>query len=421
MLGRYTLTESVPVPGYDPDLFVETFEITTNDRFHVATHIFFNTWSKRAFVGSTLALRLAYLEQIGLAEAELTPEQLAQNGGGRFGVALHVGEDAYTGNATMTHAATGILVGEGEAGGPFDVVTTDLDEHLTIQAMPNHFGELTVDTAGGNDVIDVDSTSFDALDAGEGEDVLRLMADGTYELADFVDRIRGVEQIALAGEGEQQIMLDRVSVNAASTDGTLRVRTQRSGQLATDGSWTVGAPIRVGDDVVQVLTSGSTVLHVTNEATFQNVLNRFDVDGSGGATALDALQIINGLSRGEGESVANGELTNQYFDVNGDGIWSALDALQIINRLGSGAVGEGEQVAATNDSSPAGLTDAALAQSQQGEVLDSTAESVANFEVSSGQVWSEQAVGQAFHDDSEDVSSEEFESALLLLASDLGR
>lgn len=70
-LGRYTLAEATPIPGYDPDTFIETFNITNTNNFHVATHTWMNTWSKRAFVGSTFALRLDYLAQIGLAEPML--------------------------------------------------------------------------------------------------------------------------------------------------------------------------------------------------------------------------------------------------------------------------------------------------------------------------------------------------------------
>ena len=69
--GIYTLQETVPVPGYDPDPFVQTFILTNTDPNQDSPHIFFNTWAKRAFIGSTMLLRQEYLAQIELADATL--------------------------------------------------------------------------------------------------------------------------------------------------------------------------------------------------------------------------------------------------------------------------------------------------------------------------------------------------------------
>lgn len=81
LLGRYTLAESVPVPGYDPDTFIESFDITDTNNSHTASHIWVNTWSKRAFVGSTFALRLAYLAELGLSEPQLNAQPAAAANG----------------------------------------------------------------------------------------------------------------------------------------------------------------------------------------------------------------------------------------------------------------------------------------------------------------------------------------------------
>ena len=58
-------------PATIRDPFVETFDITNTDPNQDADHIFVNTWAKRAFVGSTMLLRLAYLNEIGLTEETL--------------------------------------------------------------------------------------------------------------------------------------------------------------------------------------------------------------------------------------------------------------------------------------------------------------------------------------------------------------
>lgn len=424
-LGRYTLRESVPVPGYDPDLFVETFNITDDNRFQDAEHIFFNTWSKRAFVGSTLALRLAYLDQIGLAEATSNQQQLQQaaleTGGAaeteQFRMSINVGEASGSNKVEMLHAASGILIAEGELADEFAVVTTNLAEHVRIGSMPNFVGPLTITTADGDDIIELTSSDFASIDAGEGEDVLRVLADGTFDFAALVNRLIGVEEISLAGEGEQRISIDRTSVDAASTNQPLLVRTQRSGQLSLDTGWTLGDPIRVGNSIVQPLTSGTTVLHITSASPFQNALNRFDVDRSGGVSALDALQVINGMAAGEGESFAGDKLTGKYFDVNGDGRWSALDALQIINHLGSSSAGaEGESAAANPNIVNTVAQDAAIAEFNNVGVVDAD-KVIGQFAVASD-VAPSAFVGYGQSDGATD-NDDDLEAVLTTLANEL--
>ncbi len=96
-------------------------------------------------------------------------------------------------------------------------------------------------------------------------------------------------------------------------------------------------------------------LVVTSNA-FQNPVSRFDVNDSGAATPLDALQIINALERaGQGTVfLDNPPLPPlpKFPDVNGDSRVTPLDALLVINELarqfsgeGEGGSGEGERVA----------------------------------------------------------------------------
>jgi hypothetical protein len=69
---------------------------------------------------------------------------------------------------------------------------------------------------------------------------------------------------------------------------------------------------------------------------FQNPNDRHDVAGNDGATANDALRIINELFRRGGEAILDPESEQPngiYYDVNGDYRVSALDALNVINEL----------------------------------------------------------------------------------------
>ena len=85
-----------------------------------------------------------------------------------------------------------------------------------------------------------------------------------------------------------------------------------------------------------------------NHLPFHNAENPYDVDGQDGATALDALIIINYLGDYGPGPVGEGD-PNYGYDVNGDGQVTALDALLIINQLNrlktavGNSDGEGEQ------------------------------------------------------------------------------
>ncbi|MCG8653785.1 MAG: dockerin type I domain-containing protein, partial [Pirellulales bacterium] len=72
--------------------------------------------------------------------------------------------------------------------------------------------------------------------------------------------------------------------------------------------------------------------------SFQNPSNPHDVNEDGRVTALDALNVINHLSR-RAELIAADLaeaidlVASQLVDVNGDGNATALDALQVVNEL----------------------------------------------------------------------------------------
>ncbi len=76
----------------------------------------------------------------------------------------------------------------------------------------------------------------------------------------------------------------------------------------------------------------------------QNGILPADVNGDGLVTPMDALLVINHISRlrssnsAEGEAAANG--VRKFFDVNGDGVVTPLDALMVINHITKARRGE---------------------------------------------------------------------------------
>ncbi len=96
------------------------------------------------------------------------------------------------------------------------------------------------------------------------------------------------------------------------------------------------------------------------QPTFQNNIDRFDVNSDGKVSAGDALSIINHLHRGSDLIAADlaaviGVDASKWVDVNGDGKASSLDALNVINELGRRAVSvatqavQGEQIRNGNE------------------------------------------------------------------------
>ncbi len=85
------------------------------------------------------------------------------------------------------------------------------------------------------------------------------------------------------------------------------------------------------DDTPAVVSAPAT------DVPFHNEVNPYDVNHSGGVSALDALVILNYLGRygsgPAGQVPLNGDSLMSY-DVNGDGEVAGLDALVVVNQLG---------------------------------------------------------------------------------------
>ncbi len=122
-----------------------------------------------------------------------------------------------------------------------------------------------------------------------------------------------------------------------------------------------------------------TVSLTLNQSQYQNPLQELaeDVNADGKVTAIDALRIINFLSRTLVDSSAIsvpvseiGAPPPDYYDANGDGRVSSADALRVINMLGRVNAGQGESVtslvASAVTTSFAAASTASLAGAQSG-------------------------------------------------------
>ena len=241
------------------------------------------------------------------------------------------------------------------------------DALLNVQAGGEVFFADSVtasEISSSGDSIDLSSQSIDVTVAIPS-DAAGKTATLYFDLIGFGDddssaEVSGIELETLEVESGWQNPRDRFDVNdiggVTANDAliiinqlaTPRVHDPETGLLdeITD---TVGpAPYYdvTGDGKVTALDA----LHVMNfiarqgeseQRTWQNPVDRFDVNDRDGATELDALLIINELAAARVHDRESGQLDQitddvgppPFFDVNGDGRISELDALQVMNQI----------------------------------------------------------------------------------------
>jgi PKD repeat protein len=163
-------------------------------------------------------------------------------------------------------------------------------------------------------------------DAAPGSTTLTLSRSNTNTSLPLVVTVSGnaPRRISLptsivipAGSNQVRIAVDPIDDNIAQAPLTLDYRFTAAGYVADERS------LKVLDD---------------EPPRFQNRTNQFDVDGNDSVSGLDAILIVNYLSRirngGSPNLDPDNDLTNGLFlDVNGDYQVTALDVMLVINEM----------------------------------------------------------------------------------------
>jgi hypothetical protein len=198
-----------------------------------------------------------------------------------------------------------------------------------------------------------------------GNGLVSAMAEITVSDAETISASFSASRVIEGSSGQVSLTLARSNTD---TDDPLEVSLGRDrGQLGLGstveipaGEQTLEIPINPPDDNVAELTadvevsvqatgfSGAVVsldLIDDEPPLFQNPENRFDVDGVGGVSVLDALIVINVVARRSNAQIdpATEQPSGQFWDVNGDYQVTALDALQTINFIARTASTQVEQ------------------------------------------------------------------------------
>ncbi|MGV3483812.1 MAG: dockerin type I domain-containing protein [Planctomycetaceae bacterium] len=187
--------------------------------------------------------------------------------------------------------------------------------------------------------------------------------------------------VSIAGNDSAQITVPSSAVIAAgSQEVVIPVQpiNDDAAELPLPLTYRITATGYVGVDRDLVLADDEPPL-------FQNQLDRFDVDNSGDILPLDALRVINALSRRRQDNTlepATDDFGDLFPDVNGDYLLTPLDALLIINELSrlsrAQSTAAGEQVASEQVASEwaapieprhAAVTDAVMLQWQDGSLF----------------------------------------------------
>ena len=238
----------------------------------------------------------------------------------------------------------------------------DVESSLVIQGDSSN-NEFRWDARSGDRPLDSNSIDRLRIQGNGGSDVFRILGPMTINpTSDAGLQLSDIDRIAL-DEGLQTLILDSPSLQDYSATGELTVASDAQDLISFVGPWQIADPSFVDGVFAHQLVTDGFKLSLQDGVSWKNPLMATDVNRSGDVEVADALIVINFLSRRLNQSPTlaaptPGELPSFYFDVSGDNMATPLDALRVINLLSRNAIslspdGEGESLA----SSPRGWPD----------------------------------------------------------------
>ena len=241
-----------------------------------------------------------------------------------------------------------VLLGNPASGG-LHVVANDLVQVVALPAFDAGVGPVWIELLGGEDAISLQGESFQRLDGGSGVDTLYLQISRPIDFVDFLSgRIQSFETYQL--DGSPVHIKSSGLAGLAVEEEFLYLKLEADQQVTYSNDAVLREPQMVDGRFTHVVQVGVVQVQSEPSRPWTNPVNHYDVDGaSNGASAVDALRVINELSRRESPVLETiNELTDfsgNYYDVSADGLVTALDAIQVINQIARQAVAEGEFIA----------------------------------------------------------------------------
>ncbi len=201
----------------------------------------------------------------------------------------------------------------------------------------------------------------------------------TFFLTQPDSQLDGIQLIDIRGVGNNTLMLNADRIRDVFAESTIRVISDSDDTVVFDGDWEFVVASLADGQLVRQFTRVGAVVDLVGPDDFTNPISEFDVNGSGNVSSVDALQIINELSRrrfSDDRSNPVGEVRDpglvdldlfRFYDVTRDSRITALDALRVINELArqssSSGSPEGESMMRTDGLDPDAI-DAVMADSR---------------------------------------------------------
>lgn len=258
-------------------------------------------------------------------------------------------------NVYLIDDSSGIGFDEGSHAEGIQSRLNDASQSVLVEAIEQTYGLVQVATEAGDDTVEIRGTRFTSINGGDGFDRFVMNLSEAAEFVDLIDgRVAAFEAYLLRSDAAATLTIDLDSlklIGGVENPVFLNIAAGQNWMFTGDGGY--GIPIMKDGQFTQVITATQGEVQVVSETPWQNAYQVWDVNQSGDVSALDALVVINQLSR-----VTDSELPpiesvedfgGDYYDVSGDGLITALDALRVINRVSREDVAEAELLLPTVD------------------------------------------------------------------------
>lgn len=190
-----------------------------------------------------------------------------------------------------------------------------------------------------------------SIQAGGGRDMLNTSGwNRLIDLTGISHQFTGIEQISV--EDASELHIDQFGFTTLAPSGDrldLTINDLNAFQLS--GPWSLDSSEIIAAGLLRNLIAGDATLGLLGGPGWTNPFNPLDVNGSGTVEPIDALNILNELTRKRFIDATTNTLPdptslaifpNRFYDTNRDGRVTPIDALRVINRLSIGTLG-GEQ------------------------------------------------------------------------------
>lgn len=207
--------------------------------------------------------------------------------------------------------------------GAIDVIGTNAIDTIVISDFRStgRLIPIQIDGLGENDQLIISSMSEDGINHITTANVEQINFDPLFEFGATL-----TPALASAAAGANQLVLD----------------VDNSAGVVSETGWSNAGTTEIDGRFGRVVQTNEIQMVLLGGDQWTNPLNATDVNASGASQVLDALLIINELSRrrfttGDPMQLVNADLVavfpDLFFDTSSDGRLSALDALVVINQL----------------------------------------------------------------------------------------